>query len=92
MLIDLNPDQSLSKLISHIKSASSLWLKRSGLHPLFTGWCEGYYAASVSLEHKNTVIEYIKSQQTHHASIPYLDEMASLYLKNALPWHPNDLM
>ena len=92
MLIDMNPDISLSKLISHIKSTSSQWMKQSGLFPLFTSWCSGYYAASVSLEHKEAIVEYIKGQQTHHANIPYLDEMNALYLKNGLIWHDRDLM
>jgi len=92
MLIDLHPDVSLSKLIAHIKSTSSLWMKRSGLFPLFTSWSQGYFAASVSLGHKEAVVEYIKGQQAHHANIPYLDEMATLYLKNGLPWHDNDFM
>ena len=92
MLIDLNPDISLSRLVSHIKSSTSQWMKRSGLFPLFTSWCGGYYASSISLEHKDSVIEYIKGQQAHHANKPYLDEMQSLYLKNGLLWHKHDLM
>lgn len=62
MLIDLSATVALSDVVGRVKSVSSILLKKSEKFPLFDGWGEGYYAASVSLSERDNVIEYIKNQ------------------------------
>ena len=78
MLIDLHPTVALSALMQNIKSRASGWLKKDVRFPDFDGWARDYYAASVSDNHKDAVIEYIKNQHTHHFCTPFDDELISL--------------
>lgn len=91
ILMNLSPAISLSEVIGKLKANMSLWIKRSGLFPLFEGWCEGYFACSVSPQNSESVISYIINQEHHHASRSYHDEMNGLYLKAGLQWHDNEL-
>ncbi|MBD5235181.1 MAG: IS200/IS605 family transposase [Barnesiella sp.] len=91
MLIDLSATVALSDVVGRVKSVSSILLKKSEKFPLFDGWGEGYYAASVSLSERDNVIEYIKNQQQHHAAANFESEMKALYRKAGLPWHDNDI-
>lgn len=92
MLVNLNPDISLSDFVREIKAKSSQWIKKSGLYPRFDGWCRGYYAASKSIEHKDKVVEYIKNQQSHHAMVNFDDEIRGLYRSCGLEWHSDDMV
>lgn len=91
MLIDLNPSVALSDLMRNIKASTSQWMAKSEFFPLFEGWGKGYYAASLSYEHKTMVIDYIINQEKHHTSRSYLDEMKWLYDRNKLQWYDDDM-
>ncbi|MDE6316925.1 MAG: IS200/IS605 family transposase [Muribaculaceae bacterium] len=92
MLIDLNATRALSDVVGKVKAVSSICLKKSGKFPLFDGWGEGYYASGISLSDRDSVIEYIKNQQEHHAGTNFESEMKRLYRKAGLPWHDNDII
>ena len=66
LLVDLHPTVALSKLLQDIKSRSSCWMKSDSRFQFFRGWGTDYYGCTISPEHKDAVIEYIKSQDTHH--------------------------
>ena len=91
ILFDLNPRVALADCVAKIKALSSGWMKRSGLYPLYMGWGDGYYGASISFNHRDPVIEYIKNQQIHHQNKGFEEEIQILHLKNGLTWHPLDL-
>ncbi len=78
MLVDLHPTVTLSSLMQKVKSMSSIWMSQSGYFPLFEGWAGEYYASTVSPEHKNAVVEYIKSQPLHHQNRGFTDEVIEL--------------
>lgn len=78
ILSDLHPSISLSDYIKDIKVASSIWMKKSGLFPYFTGWAEGYGAFTYSLRDKEMICNYIKKQQAHHATFSFRDELKNL--------------
>ncbi|MGM9799767.1 MAG: IS200/IS605 family transposase [Muribaculaceae bacterium] len=82
ILLDLSPLISLSDLVKKIKQQSSNWMKESSLFPEFEGWGREYGAFSVSLSHKDSVIEYIKSQQEHHKVVSFEDEYKQICRKN----------
>lgn len=89
MLIDLKPTLALSKLVGEVKQATSEWARTSGLFPLWHGWGHEYAAFSVSYHSKDVVIDYIKSQRTHHATTTYEEELKRLSTMQGLGW--NDL-
>jgi REP element-mobilizing transposase RayT len=66
ILSDLHPTIALADYIKDIKVATSLWMKKSDDFPDFKGWEEGYSAFTYSFKEKNTLINYIKTQQEHH--------------------------
>ena len=89
ILINLNPTVALAPLIQSIKSKSSGWLKKDERFPCFEGWASEYYAASLSINDKDAVVEYIKNQQQHHLSVPFDDELQSLCQASALACDEN---
>jgi hypothetical protein len=54
----------------------------SPFFPLWRGWCEGYFACSVTPKMKDAVIEYIKNQKEHHGRVDVNEEYLKL-VKNA---------
>ena len=78
----LPPVLSLADYVKTVKVSSSIWMKESGLFPLFEGWQEGYGAFTYSVEHANRIIEYIKNQREHHKSESFEDEYRRLLKEN----------
>lgn len=98
MLVDIHPEISLATLMEQVKSKSSQWMKKSGFFPLFEGWGREYFAESKGIIEKDKIIEYIKGQQRHHTTTPYIDEMRQLYREmrqlyreNGIEWHDDEL-
>ena len=91
ILLELHPNVSLSNLVRGIKSQSSSWLKSTGRHPQFNGWASEYYAATLSFDSKDAVIEYIKAQEAHHGAHTFDSEMQSFAICNDISYHSNDL-
>lgn len=80
ILTDIHPSIALADFMKDIKVASSMWIKKSGYFPAFTGWSVGYGAFSCSFKDKDRLIEYIKSQQDHHSKKAFEDEYRKLLL------------
>ncbi len=91
ILIDLNPAVSLSSLMQTVKGTSSSFLRRNPKFPWFGGWAKEYFACSVSPDRKNTVIEYIRNQQTHHLGSTFDNEILSFYKYAHLEYDSRDL-
>ena len=91
LFFDLNPSLALSDVVRDIKAKSSNWMSTERISPLFRSWGRGYYAASKSVEHKETVIEYIKNQRVHHSVESFNEEIRWLYKRNGLMWHDDDM-
>ncbi len=68
----------LSDLVKDIKVSTSKWIKDNNLFPDFTHWQVGYGAFTLSINQKDTLIEYIKNQEDHHKKISFQDEFRSL--------------
>lgn len=84
MLIDLHSSLALSKFVQTIKSNSSGWMRSDVRFPDFTGWAAGFYACSVSPDHRDAVIEYIKGQRSHHLIRSFDNELERLMVKARL--------
>ena len=44
----------------------------------FSGWQDGYAAFTYSIQYKNRLMEYIKTQEEHHKQISYKQELIQL--------------
>ena len=84
ILHSLSPQVALSALVRDIKSKSSVWMKSSGLFPLFDGWEKEYGAFSLSANHKDAVYQYIAGQKSHHADCNLDNEFRRLVMKAGL--------
>lgn len=91
ILFDLNPTKALAEIVRSIKQSTSSWLKEDTRFPFFEGWCRGYYAYTLGMEHVEATIEYIKNQQAHHNTYGYLQEVKSIARKESMEWHDDDL-
>ncbi len=66
ILISLNKEQTISRIVQLIKGESSYWVNQQKLTPERFGWQDQYFAVSISESGINRVREYIKSQEWHH--------------------------
>ena len=75
-LISLGKDQSVSKVAQLIKGESSFWINKNALIKSKFIWQDDYWAVSVSESHLDKVRKYIQSQEKHHGTIPFSEEVA----------------
>lgn len=66
-LISLNAGQSIDKIMQLLKGESSFWINKKRIFQGKFEWADEYFAVSVSESQVNTVREYIKNQEHHHA-------------------------
>lgn len=67
ILVGMRPTQSVSDLMQDIKGSSSKWINEKKFLKVKFEWQEGYGAFSYAKSQVNTVINYIKNQEQHHA-------------------------
>lgn len=83
---DIHPTIALADYVKDIKVASSLWMKQSGLFPMFSGWGEGYCAFTYSYKEKDVVIEYVKNQQEHHKKETFREELIRILKETGMEY------
>jgi REP element-mobilizing transposase RayT len=77
VLVSMNPKQSPSDLMFHVKRSSSLWIND---HRLVMGkflWQEGFGAFSYGKSQIPVIAKYIETQEKHHVKRTFMEE----YLK-----------
>lgn len=91
LLVDLSAQLSLSQFMHDLKRSSSIWVKgHPDLFPDFKGWGKEYYAFSCGVSQKDTIVEYIKSQETHHGLVTYDQEMGDITSNNECSFYIYD--
>ena len=86
ILMESNPSLAISKIVRDIKTASSKWIKAS--FPGYDGfaWQEGYSAFTVSASNYSAVEKYIMSQEKHHGTSSFQDELLGLLAKHGIEY------
>jgi REP element-mobilizing transposase RayT len=74
LLIGLDAHLSLSELVRDIKANSSRFVNQKGWVNGRFSWQEGFGAFSYSRSQIDSVIRYIKNQQSHHARKTFRQE------------------
>ena len=74
IFIGLHPSQSISDLVSIIKTSSSKFIKRQEWMPFEFGWQDGYGAFTYSRSHIDAVVQYIANQEEHHKKRTFKEE------------------
>ena len=74
ILLSLNTDQTIAKIVQLLKGESSFWINKHNLCNEKFEWQDDYFAVSVSESGVNVVREYIKNQEAHHAKKTFQQE------------------
>ena len=82
MLLQLPPTLSLSDAVLEIKTSSSRWMGRS------FAWQRGFGAFSVSASNLETVVRYIRTQESHHRKMTFEEEFIALLKKHGVAFDP----
>ena len=79
MALRLAPTRQAARVVSEIKTGSSMWMKQLGVKSF--SWQRGYGLFSVSPADIGALIRYIETQETHHRKRGFEDEMRAFYAK-----------
>jgi REP element-mobilizing transposase RayT len=74
LLISLNPTIALSDFMRELKAATSQMLKNTVGFEYFEAWSSGYAALTYSVQDKESIVKYIKSQREHHKKQTFREE------------------
>jgi REP element-mobilizing transposase RayT len=74
LLVSMNPKQSPSDLMYHLKRGSSLWVNNEHLVPGKFSWQEGFGAFSYGKSQIPKLIHYIQMQEQHHQKQTFKEE------------------
>lgn len=88
LLIGLNPNESISDLLRHVKSHSSRWINKERLIRQRFRWQEGYGAFSVDRFRIQQVINYILNQPDHHARRNFEREYLEILSRSGVEHDP----
>ena len=89
LLVDLTPNHKIAAFLRELKKASSLWA--SARHCRQFEWQDGYAAFTVSASRLEKVRAYVDSQQEHHRTISFIDELKILLKKHGINFDPKYL-
>jgi len=82
LLIQLPSTWSLSDAVQEIKTSSSRWMGKS------FAWQRGFAAFSVSASNKDSVVRYIRTQDSHHKKMDFKSELIALLEKHGVSYDP----
>ncbi|MCK9641080.1 MAG: IS200/IS605 family transposase [Prolixibacteraceae bacterium] len=74
LLVSMNPKQSPSDLMYHLKRGASLWVNNEHLVSGKFSWQEGFGAFSYGKSQIAQLIHYIQAQEQHHKKQTFQDE------------------
>lgn len=78
-LVRLRSEQSLEQVMKELRTEASRWINSRSLTVKRFCWDRQYYAASVSEGNLTAAKNYILSQERHHASRTYKDEIEAYF-------------
>jgi putative transposase len=81
LFFGMKPVQSVSKLISEVKSNSSRWINEKHFVRGKFSWQEGFGAFSYGHSQLDDVIEYVMNQKQHHKKRSFKEEYLSFLRK-----------
>ncbi len=74
ILVSMNPKQSPSELMFHVKRSSSLWINENKLVSGRFSWQEGFGAFSYGKSQIRDIATYIENQESHHKQRTFQEE------------------
>jgi putative transposase len=86
IVTDIHPTVALASLVKDIKLGSTSFIKEKGIFPYFGGWQDGYSAFTYHISAKDSLIEYVKNQEAHHAKKSYREELEDLLKEHGIKY------
>lgn len=74
VFIGLHPQQSISKLVNEVKTATTKFIKKQPWNLFDFAWQIGFGAFSYSRSHIDNVYKYIQNQEEHHKKKSFREE------------------
>ena len=74
ILLSLNKEQNISKVMNLIKGESSHWINKYNITKSKFEWADEYFAISISEADLDNVKDYIKNQEEHHRTKSWKEE------------------
>jgi REP element-mobilizing transposase RayT len=72
--------------VKELKRVSNSWLKDQSKDFALFQWQGGYATFSVSYTDVEAVKEYIRTQEEHHRTVSYQDELRALLRRHEIKW------
>ena len=88
ILVGMKPDIALSDLVRDIKANSSKFINKKGWVVGKFEWQTGFAAFSYSHSQLDTVVNYIKNQETHHSCLTFKEEYLAFLKRFDVPYNP----
>ncbi len=86
ILIGMTPDIAVSDLVRDIKANSSRFINKKGWLRGRFEWQTGFGAFTHSHSHLDTVANYIKNQEKHHARFTFREEYLRFLKRFNIPY------
>ena len=87
ILISMNPKQSPSNLMYHLKRSSSLWINDNKLTLGRFSWQDGFGAFSLGFSQLPQKIKYIEMQEEHHKKNSFMEEYLKFLKENDIEYN-----
>jgi len=84
LLFLLPAKTALSEIVGKLKANSSGWIHREFPNQRAFAWQTGYAAFTVSHSQKQTVLDYIASQEDHHRKLTFKEELIAFLTKHEI--------
>ena len=86
IFVGLHPAQSISNLVSDIKTASTKYIKKQPWMPFAFEWQDGFGAFTYSHSQIDAVAKYVLNQETHHYQKTFREEYLEILEKLEVPY------
>jgi putative transposase len=73
-------------VVGELKANSSGWISRTFKDTAGFAWQEGYGAFTVSESQVSKVHRYIETQEEHHRTVSFLEELKIILRSHSLPF------
>ena len=87
----IHPGVAIAKYIEELKTSSTSWIRRENVFRNWPGWQDGYAAFTATYAEKDSLIEYVKSQEEHHRTVTFLEEIQALLERAGVKYDPKYL-
>jgi REP element-mobilizing transposase RayT len=92
LLVSLNREMSVAEIVRLLKANSTKWIHENFRDHTLFGWQTGYAAFAVSHSNIDEVMRYIQSQEEHHRTKTFQEELVAFLRRHGLEYDPEHLL